>query len=486
MFLRRAALALMAIALVAVACTRTSTTTTTSGPPPSPTPSVTHATGIDTLQHLIFIVQENRSFDQYFGTYPGADGIPTNPDGSFSVCVPDKFQGGRCMPPYVTRSIDQDGGPHNHEASVRDVNGGQMDGFIDSLPPRPTKCWTTPTLPECDVQLGPQGQPDVMSTQRRAAIPNYWAYADHYALQDHLFAPVDSWTLPSHLFLVSEWSAACANPNDPMSCHSDINLSDPSLRWDYGKKPVYAWTDLTWLMDEQQVSWRYYVGNDTCAQPPCPSTGRQFYGTSYNRNPLPGFSSFADRHGQGGSWKDNILPVDDYLSAASDGTLPDVAWVAPASNVSDHPGGPSTIRTAMAYVTRVINAAMRSPEWGSTAIFLTWDDWGGFYDHVMPKRFDAMGYGLRVPGLVISPWAKQGYIDHTVLSFDSYAKLIEDRFLNGARLDPKTMDRPDSRPTVRERRANSLEKAFDFHQKPDPPLILDPWPWPQKEPYPSF
>jgi len=140
----------------------------------------------------------------------------------------------------------------------------------------------------------------------------------------------------------------------------------------------------------------------------------------------------------------------------------------------------------MAYVTRLINAAMRGPEWGSTAIFLTWDDWGGFYDHVMPKKFDAMGYGLRVPGLVISPWAKQGSIDHTVLSLDSYAKFIEDRFLSGARLDPKTMDRPDSRPRVREKTANSLAHAFDFNQKPDPPLILDPWPWKQKEPYPSF
>src|SRR3954469_24429894 len=81
-----------------------------------------NAKGIEKLNHLIFIVQENRSFDQYFGTFPGADGIPTNPDGTFSVCVPDKFQAGRCMAPYVTRSIDQDGGPHNHEASVRDVD----------------------------------------------------------------------------------------------------------------------------------------------------------------------------------------------------------------------------------------------------------------------------------------------------------------------------------------------------------------------------
>jgi phospholipase C len=140
----------------------------------------------------------------------------------------------------------------------------------------------------------------------------------------------------------------------------------------------------------------------------------------------------------------------------------------------------------MAYVTRVINAAMRSPEWGSTAIFLTWDDWGGFYDHVVPERLDRMGYGLRVPGLVISPWAKPGSIDHTTMSFDSYLKLIEDRFLGGARLDPKTMSRPDSRPSVREDLANPLRKAFDFSQQPLDPLVLDPWPWKEKEPYPSF
>src|SRR4029453_6783479 len=96
--------------------------------------------------------------------------------------------------------------------------GGKMSGFLASLPPRPTKCWTNRTLPECDVQLGPEGQPDVMSTQRRAAIPNYWAWADHFVLQDHMFAPTDSWTLPSPLFLVSAWSAACPDRNDPMSC----------------------------------------------------------------------------------------------------------------------------------------------------------------------------------------------------------------------------------------------------------------------------
>ncbi len=448
----------------------------------SPTDGSAGAQGIDKLDHLIFIVQENRSFDQYFGTYPGADGIPTNADGSFATCVPDTFQGGVCVPPYVTRAIDQDGGPHDHAASVADVNGGAMDGFIGSLDTRSNRCWVDRTQPECAYQLGPQGQPDVMSTLKGASIPNYWSYADHYALQDAMFAPVDSWTLPAHLFLVSGWSAACANPRDPMSCRTDINLSDQDLRWDYGEKPLYAWTDITWLLDANEVPWRYYVGPDTCQEPPCPDTGRKFYGTSYNRNPLPGFTSFDERDG----YRDNVRSVTEYLGAAGDGSLPAVSWIAPASNVSDHPGGPSTIRTSMAYVTRVINAAMQGPDWDSTAIFLTWDDWGGFYDHVVPPRLDNMGYGLRVPGLVISPWAKAGSIDHTTLSFDSYLRLIEDRFLNGQRLDPRTDGRPDSRPIVREAHAKPVTRAFDFSQEPLPPLVLDPWPWKGPEPYASF
>ena len=117
---------------------------------------------------------------------------------------------------------------------------------------------------------------------------------------------------------------------------------------------------------------------------------------------------------------------------------------------------------------------------------LTWDDWGGFYDHVPPTAVDDNGYGLRVPGLVISPYARRGSIDHTELSFDSYLKLIEDRFLGGARLDPATDGRPDSRPTVREPLAGDLLNAFDFTQPPQAPLILDPWPWQQPKPFPLF
>jgi hypothetical protein len=130
------------------------------------------------------------------------------------------------------------------------------------------------------------------------------------------------------------------------------------------------------------------------------------------------------------------------------------------------------------YVTGLINTIMRGPDWPSTAIFLAWDDWGGFYDHVAPPKVDANGYGLRVPGLVISPYARRGYVDHQVLSFDAYVKFIEDDFLGGRRIDPRTDGRPDPRPDVRENAPilGNLVHDFDFRQKPRPPLILRQYP----------
>src|SRR5437016_14593503 len=117
---------------------------------------------------------------------------------------------------------------------------------------------------------------------------------------------------------------------------------------------------------------------------------------------------------------------------------------------------------------------MKGPDWSSTAIFLAWDDWGGFYDHVRPPVIDGQGYGLRVPGLVISPYARKGYIDHQTLSFDAYLKFIEDDFLGGQRLNPKNDGRPDSRPDVREnvRSLGDLRKDFDFSQHPRAPVPI--------------
>src|SRR5205085_2952132 len=136
-----------------------------------------------------------------------------------------------------------------------------------------------------------------------------------------------------------------------------------------------------------------------------------------------------------------------FYAQARKGKLPSVSWIVPNGIVSEHP--PALVSKGQSYVTGLINAIMQSPDWNSTAILVSWDDWGGFYDHVVPPVVDSQGYGLRVPGLLVSPYARRGYVDHQILSFDAYLKFIEDRFLHGQRLDPTTDGRPDPRPTVR-------------------------------------
>jgi phospholipase C len=172
----------------------------------------------------------------------------------------------------------------------------------------------------------------------------------------------------------------------------------------------------------------------------------------------------------------NIAPLRSFYRAARAGKLPAVSWITPAGADSEHP--PSPISRGQAYVTVLINQIMASPDWSSTAIFLAWDDWGGFYDHVQPPTVDSQGYGLRVPGLVISPYAKRGYIDHQTLSFDAYLKFIEDDFLHRQRINPATDGRRDRRPDVRENAKilGDLRNDFDFTQRPRPPYFLAPWP----------
>ncbi len=440
--------------------------------PARPAPATEpEAEGIFELDHLIFIVQENRSFDHYFGTYPGADGL-TLRRGEPVECVPDPVLGHpSCM--FHATSDRFLGGPHDRPAAIAGMAGGAMDGFIEALPETDRWC-TDRSSAACAEFVGPELQPDVMSYVDRRDIPNYWAYADAFVLQDQMFAPTDSWTLPAHLFLVSAWSASCLDPGDPMSCVSDVDLKEEENRFDYGEAPVYAWTDITWLLDRAGVSWAYYVAPGTCSFPPCDDDDGSEGGTTPStKNPLPGFATLHETGQQA-----NIRTHEDFLRAAARGTLPSVSWIVPGNAVSEHPQSSRGIAAGMAYVTRLVNTVMRGPSWESSAIFLTWDDWGGFYDHVRPPLIDENGYGLRVPGLLISPYARQGYIDHQVLTFDAYLKLIEDRFLGGQRLDPETDGRPDSRTTVREEVAilGDLALAFDFEQEPRPPLILDPTP----------
>jgi phospholipase C len=428
--------------------------------------------GIHKIKHVIIVMQENRSFDTYFGTYPGAVGIPRK-NGVPTVCVPKP--GGGCTRPYHLTADINSGGPHNEANAVADVDGGKMDGFIRERFAGRATC-RPPDNPACRIGW----RPEVMGYHTAAEIPNYWTYAKDFALDDHMFEPVKSWSLPDRLSIVSAWSAKCRN-RSPMSCYNDIigpygrRAFNKAVKEELatGKATIdLAWTDITWLLFTHHVSWAYYVQKGT--QPDCQNDSaetcppvKQSARTTGVWNPLPLFGDVHEDH-----QLNNVQDLSRFFAAAKAGTLPSVSWITPSGPDSDHP--PASVHQGQAYVTSVINAAMKSPDWDSTAIFLAWDDWGGFYDNVVPPSVDQNGYGMRVPAITISPYAKKGYIDHQTLSSDAYLKFIEDDFLNGARLNPKTDGRPDRRPDVREDEPilGNMEADFNFSQKPRPPVLL--------------
>jgi phospholipase C len=485
---------------------------------------VTTPTGVHKIQHVVVIVQENRSFDSYFGTYPGADGIPGVAGNPGTVpCLPDPRLGG-CDEPYHDPSPVNGGGQHSQRSAALDIDNGLMNGFVAASEIGQGRgCGGFAGV--CDTT----SPSDVMGYHDAREIPNYWAYAKHFALDDHMFESNASWSLPAHLYLVSEWSARCRIHGDPMSCHNDNELggfslrqiaaaggrfSRPALRQcvqsryqrivtrgnafggfssalqlaqlqcnnmvarekaRLNAKTVgdnnFAWTDLTYLLHKHGVTWGYFVtrggepdcmnGTNNCQSAPLSPGSPNIW------NPLPSFTDVR-QDGQLG----DIQASTRFYAEARAGTLPAVSWVVPDQAHSDHP--PANINAGQAYVTSLINAVMRGPNWDSTAIFLVWDDWGGFYDHVVPPAVDPNGFGIRVPSLVISPYARTGFIDHQTLSFDAIVKFIEDDFLGGQRLDPRTDGRPDPRIDVRDANPGlgNLAADFNFHQSPLPPLIL--------------
>lgn len=498
-------------------------------------------TGIHQIKHIVIIMQENRSFDSYFGTYPGVNGIPMK-NGVPTVCVNDP-QTGQCVKPYHDNHDINGGGPHGQVDATADIARGKMNGFI--LQAEKTRGKGCGNNPECSETSAD----DVMGYHDQREIPNYWTYAKNFVLQDNMFEPNASWSLPEHLFLVSEWSAKCTQAGNPQSCvnalqgpgnppdfnrrlqntiiskcrsgvknpgceselkalgitpdmsqqlhelilkncraNQSLNQCETALQnFSLPKRlkqrllalsarlapPDYAWTDLTYLLHKNNVSWAYYVLTGT--EPDCEDDSettcvqhKQNAKTPGIWNPLPYFDTVKE-DGQ----LNNIQSLSNFFTAAKNGTLPSVSWISPSGDVSEHP--PAKVSSGQTYVTELINAIMTSPDWSSTVIILSWDDWGGFYDHVKPPSVDENGYGLRVPGLVISPFARKGYIDQQILSHDAYNKFIEDVFLNGQRIDPQTDNRPDPRPDVRENESilGNIENDLDLAQSPQPPLILN-------------
>ncbi len=516
-------LAALAVFLPA-ACGGTSQPAAPGRPSLPRTTAVSTPAGIHKIQHVVVIMQENRSFDSYFGTYPGTDGIPGLAGNPGKVpCISDPRRSG-CDRPYHDPSLVNGGGSHTARAAVADINHGRMNGFVaESEKGRGRGCGGFVGVCKSSAPS------DVMGYHDAREIPNYWTYAKHFVLDDHMFESDASWSLPAHLYMVSEWSAHCSIKGDPKSCANDDELGGfrigqiaaaAGVRHAHGSyrhclrshlrriakqgglgslRPArrdvvrqcanirarkkarlnrrkvgghnYAWTDLTYLLHKHGVSWGYFI--QAGGQPDCENgtnncrSGPISAGTPNIWNPLPSFTDVKQDHQVG-----DVQPTSRFLAYARAGTLPAVSWVTPDQLHSDHP--PANIHAGQAYVTNLINTIMRGPDWHSTAIFLEWDDWGGFYDHVVPPLVDRNGFGLRVPSLVISPYARAGYIDHQTQSFDTINKFIEDDFLGGQRLNPATDGRPDPRPDVRDANPHigNLAADFNFNQPPRPPLVL--------------
>jgi len=456
----------------------------TTPPTPAWAPAST-PTGAIPIQHVIIIMQENRSFDNYFGTYPGANGIP---EGTCVPLDPAQPQDG-CVAPFHDVHAHNAGGPHLATSAQADLDDGinqdLMDGFVYQQAAT-FKQTCGAKGPYCgEIENGVQRN-DVVGYHTADEIPNYWAYAQHFVLQDQLFAGVRDWSYPSHLGLFSEWVARCTNQHDATTC---VTSTKPSP-----VKPTtsFPWANLFQLLDVNQVSWKEYLGE---GQAPDCEDGEMTCPPQIVAKNVPGIWNPAplfDWYKQGGDQyaAAHTQSIDQLFVDVSQGGLPQVAWVVPAEPYSDHP--PGDFVAGMEYVTSLVNAVMQSPYWMNTAIFLSWDDWGGFYDHVIPPNVDRNGsqkspiegYGLRVPGLLISAWAQPGYIDDNPLSFDQYATFFEDLFMGGQRLDPAALNTPDSRPDIRDaltqvtlpdgtvETLGNLMDEFDFTQSPQPPLVL--------------
>jgi phospholipase C len=377
------------------------------------------------IKHIIFLVRENRSFDHYFGLFPGADGAST---GVLS-------NGQTITLGHATDATPQDI-CHTLPCAELGIDGGKMDGF--------------------DLLVGGNKYNEFISyTQmQQQDIPNYWKYAQTFTLGDHMFSSAHTDSFPNHLYTIGatddgviniplppptnsdeKYSWGCDAPSDITVQQIDANNNVNAVY------PCFEFPVLPQSLSDIGVSWKYYaVPADTIG---------------YNFSTLDAINSIRN----GPLWTSNVVNDTTFIADALAGNLPSVTWLTTGRHMTEHP--PQSVCSGENWTVNALNAVMQGPDWNSTAIFIIWDDFGGFYDHVPPPIEDTYGLGERVPFLVISPYAKPHHISSTQYEASSILKFVEERF----GLPPLTL---------RDANANDTTDAFDFNQTPLPPLVLTP------------
>jgi phospholipase C len=285
---------------------------------------------------------------------------------------------------------------------------------------------------------------------RREDIPNLWHLAEEYVLADNFFASAQGASFPNHLFAIAATSGgAVDNPRRDMpsirssntfGCDAppeqDVQVIDENGHTRF-VRPCFDFETEGDLLNHAEIPWAYYAATED---------QRGYIWSAY--------SAVRRYREDRQMWRAHMFPVDNIVRDIRAQGLPPVTWITPRFELSEHPD--YNFCHGENWTTRVVDAIMRSPMWPTTAIFITWDDYGGFYDHVAPPNVDRYGFGFRVPLLVLSPYAKDGFVDHGRGEFSSVLRFIEDNWnLNQL--------------TRRDRLATPLASAFDFTQDPRPP-----------------
>lgn len=363
------------------------------------------------IQHLVVVMQQNHTFDNYFGTYPGVNGFPPDTCMPISLSNPGSMD---CVAPFSIDSYPIEDLSHSSATFKHQYQNGKMNGFVDALN-----------------RLNQDG-PLTMGYYGEESVPYYWNLADQFVLFDNYFSSAHTGSITNRMFSVS------GRPGD-----------------EFNRIPEKGFGDIPTIFDKLQergITWKYYIKDYDPSLNYRNLQELDYLPPQVQWVPLLGFDRFLDDP----ELFSHIVDLDEYYIDLENGTLPSVSYVllmgATEHPLSDLSLGQRTMRT-------MVQMLMQSDVWNSSALLITYDDWGGWYDHVAPPQVDNYGYGFRVPALLISAYARQGYIDHTQLDHTSILKFIEENW--------------DIQPLAeRDAKANNFLSAFDFISPPREPVFI--------------